>query len=69
MLWVIFPGTCSEWRRNLDDFECVVVVGDRRAGPIASETADLQAFKENNPNKERIFSQQQMCGGICLVNV
>ncbi len=58
---------------DLSDFERGMVVGARRAGLSISKTADLlgcttisRVYREWF-QKEKIFSEQQLCGLKCLV--
>ncbi|KAK2824006.1 hypothetical protein Q5P01_021181 [Channa striata] len=59
---------------DLNGFECVMVVGARRAGLSISETADLLGFSRRTisrvsrerSEKEKISRERQFCGGKCL---
>ncbi len=50
-----------------------MVVGARRAGLSISKTADLLGFSHTTISRvyreEKIYSEQQLCGGKCLVDV
>ncbi len=59
---------------DLSDFERGMVVGARRAGLSISKTADLLGFSRTtisrvSREKEKISSEQQLCGRKCLVDV
>ncbi len=62
---------------NLRDFERGMVVGARRTGLSISKTVDLLGFSHTTicrvyrerSEKEKIFSEWQLCGRKCLVDV
>ncbi len=60
---------------DLSDFERGMVVGARRAGLSISKTADLLGFSRTTrvyrewSKKEKISSEQQLCGRKCFVDV
>ncbi len=58
---------------DLSDFERGMVVDVRRAGLSISKTADLLGFScttiSRGPEKEKIYSERQLCGRKCLVDV
>ncbi len=64
-------------KRDLSDFERGMVVDARRAGLSISKTADLLGFSYTTisrvnrewSEKEKISSEQHLCGRKCLVDV
>ncbi len=56
-------------KEDLIDFERVMLVGARRAGLNISKTADLLGFSRTTISREKISSEQQLCGRKCLVDV
>ncbi len=62
---------------DLSDFEHGMVVCARQAGLSISKTADLLGFSRTTisivnrewSEKEKIFSERQLCGRKCLVDV
>lgn len=62
---------------DLSDFECGMVIGARWAGLGVSQTADSLGFSGlqttfwvfRQAEKEKISSDQQLCGPKCLVDV
>ncbi len=71
------PSITMGKKGDLRDFECGMVVGARRAGLSISKTADLLGFSRTTissvyrewSEKEKISSEQQLCGRKCLVAV
>ncbi len=64
-------------KEDLSDFERGMVVGPRRTGLSISKTADLLGFSLATISrvyrkwyeKEKISSEQQLCGRKCLFDV
>ncbi len=71
------PSIRMRKKGDLSDFERGMVVGARRAGLSISITADLLRFSRTTisrvyrewSEKEKISSEQQLCGRKCLVDV
>ncbi len=69
----------SEWGKkgDLNDFECGMLVGARRAYLSISKTADLLGFSHTTistvyrelSEKYKISSERQLCGRKCLVDI
>ncbi len=69
----------SEWGKkgDLNDFECRMLVGARRAYLSISKTADLLGFSHTTisrvyrelSEKYKISSERQLCGRKCLVDI